>query len=52
MCISRLEGARVLVRIQVRCSGMLRPFVSLHGLLNVGIYPEKGMMSQLRREGP
>jgi hypothetical protein len=52
MCISRLEWARAWYVSRVRCRGTRRLSACRHGLWNVGVYPEKGMMSRLRREGP
>jgi hypothetical protein len=44
MCVSRLEAARAMVRIQAECRVIGKRFDCLHGRWNVGVYPEKGMM--------
>jgi hypothetical protein len=40
------------LEFRVRCRGIGKLSICLHGRWNVGIYPEKGMMSQLCQEGP
>jgi hypothetical protein len=52
MCVSRLEGARAMVIFRTRCRGIGKLFICLRGRWNMGVYPEKGMMSRLRQESP
>jgi hypothetical protein len=52
MCVSRLESARAMVRIQGEMQTIGKRSGCHHGLWNVVVYPEKGMMLRLRVERP